>query len=78
MKSPQVERADTIAEDDKRNYSELQVLESNAGYYIGTIYTGEDGAEPGSRDSDYFPTREKADEALNAIITGKLPLRLTP
>jgi hypothetical protein len=78
MKSPQVIKANYIAEDDKANYSDLQVLESSAGHYVGTIYTGEDGEEPGSRDSEYFPNREEAEAALTAMIAGKLPPRLTP
>jgi hypothetical protein len=52
---------------DKGKYSELQVLQSGAGYYIGTIYHGEDFDEPGSRDSDYFPTAEAAAAYLAAI-----------
>jgi hypothetical protein len=47
-------------------YSELQVLRSAAGFYIGTTYTDtENGwAEPGSRDSDYFVHKEQAMMAL--------------
>ncbi|MDD2731405.1 MAG: hypothetical protein PHW33_04770 [Candidatus Portnoybacteria bacterium] len=48
--------------DDKEKYSELMVLQSAAGYYVGTMYTNEDGyEEPGSRDSDYFRTRNEAE-----------------
>jgi hypothetical protein len=53
---------------DKGGYSDMQVLRSPAGWYIGTIYTGPDGfMEPGSRDSDYFETREEAEQALGAL-----------
>lgn len=63
MRSPLVENADYIQ--DKKGYSELKVLQSPAGFYIGTIYTDEDGfQEPGSRDSEYFPTKRAAEIAL--------------
>lgn len=46
-------------------YGELQVLQSNAGYYIGRIFYNKDGfQEPGSRESDYFSTKKGAEEAL--------------
>lgn len=78
MKSPMIANANYIA--DKGNYSELQVLRSGAGFYIGTIYTGEDGIkEPGSRDSDYYPTREAAQKDLDALNQGEeIPLRMHP
>lgn len=65
MKSPIVL---TVEKDPKTaaRYSDLQVMKSNAGYYIGTIHTDEEGfQEPGSRDSDYYPTREEAQKALD-------------
>lgn len=43
------------------NISELQVLKSAAGYYIGRT---EDGM-PYSRESTYFRTSEQAKELLN-------------
>ena len=39
----------------------LQVLQSAAGYYIGTWCD----CGPYSRESGYYPTREEATEALN-------------
>ena len=65
MKSPLVESADYIK--DKENYSDLQVLMSGAGYYIGTVYNNPEGyPEPGSRDSwDYYPTKDAAQQALD-------------
>lgn len=51
-------------------YSDLQVLRSAAGWYIGTTYTHDENSdtpglvEPGSRDSEYFPTMESAALAL--------------
>jgi len=63
MKSPLVTDADYI--DDKDRYTKLQVLKSAAGWYIGTLYNNPDGyQEPGSRDSEYFPTEEIANEVF--------------
>jgi len=55
--------------EDPENYSELKVLRSNNGYYIGTTYTDpKDGfVEPGSRDSGYFKTRDLAEAVLKSI-----------
>lgn len=52
-------------------YTELRVLSSAAGYYIGTNYVnveadGSTWEEPGSRESGYFRTREAAEAALAA------------
>lgn len=51
---------------DKQRYSQLQILKSNAGYYIGTIYQNPSGfEEPGSRDSvEYYKTEEAAEYAF--------------
>jgi hypothetical protein len=68
VKSPMIEDADYIP--DKGNYSELRVLRSGAGYYIGTTYTHGPGdefpglVEPGSRDSGYYATEAEAAAAL--------------
>jgi hypothetical protein len=69
-RSPQVNNYDGTNE---QHYSDLQVLRSNAGWYIGTVYTDPtDGfKEPGSRDSDYFPTREAAQLELDKINRGE-------
>jgi len=46
-------------------YSDVKVLRSAAGYYIGTIFHHMDGYdEPGSRESGYYPTKELAEKAL--------------
>lgn len=47
-------------------YSDLQVLRSTAGFYIGTTYIDPESGwqEPGSRDSDYFVHKEQAMQAL--------------
>ena len=73
MKSPMISSADYISDEDKGNYTDLQVLQSGAGFYIGTLHQTRDDdgnllyESPGSRDSDYFPTRESASKALDAI-----------
>lgn len=69
MKSHMIETGDYIT--NKSGYSDLQVLQSAVGWYIGTIYSNYDTNgnhlydEPGSRDSVYFPTKEKAEEILS-------------
>ena len=46
-------------------YSDLKVMKSAAGYYVGTVYINDDGfVEPGSRESGYFKTREEAEKEL--------------
>lgn len=76
-----VESAEYISE--KTGYSELQVLQSGGGYYIGTMYNGIDEygpfEEPGSRDSDYFKTYEAAERYLRILEGGfGAPVRMTP
>ena len=44
--------------------SELLVLKSNAGYYIGRIHKLHG---PYSRNSDYYNTRKEAQDALDAL-----------
>lgn len=70
MKSPVVENASYIK--DKSGYTDLQVLKSGAGYYIGTMYEEYKNGElvwqeSGSRDSDYFKTEEQAKAYLKTI-----------
>lgn len=71
MQSPMIATADYIAAEEKGRYSELQVLQSGAGWYIGTLYyePGSKFGEPGSRDSGYFPTQEAAEQALASLTT---------
>ena len=49
-------------------YTELKVMQSAAGYYIGRGYVVEEEwgtyEEPGSRESGYYKTREAAQCAL--------------
>jgi len=65
--------------------SEFQVLESAAGWYIGTHYTYCDEPtctncmglpagfkEPYSRETDYFPSQEAAQKALDDYRNGGL------
>ena len=68
MKSPLVENASYIKKEDKGNYTELRVLQSAAGFYIGTMYNNPEGfQEPGSRESRYFRTRTEAEAELEAM-----------
>lgn len=77
-----VTHAPYLKDEDRGNYSNLQVLSSAAGYYVGTIYTHPEGwSEPGSRDTDYFNTRDEAETALRALMEDSPdapPLRVTP
>ncbi|UVN14238.1 hypothetical protein FBPa48_0029 [Pseudomonas phage vB_PaeP_FBPa48] len=65
-----------ISPEEEVNYSDLKVLESGAGYYIGTLYTNSEQdefpglVEPGSRDSDYFQTRAEAEFFLKKLEEG--------
>lgn len=75
MKSPMVESASYV--NDAERYSDLQVLQSGAGYYVGTMYENPEGyQEPGSRDSDYFATREGAEAYLASIVEDDAPTRM--
>ena len=65
MKSYQIELHIPTA--DRALYSDLKVMQSSAGYYIGTEYNSIYGVTPGSRDSDYYQTREKAQFALTYL-----------
>ena len=80
MKSPMVSNQPYIT--NKEGYSEMQVLRSGAGYYVGTTYTGPDGfVEPGSRDSGYFATHDEAQKYLDMVATVANPqeyLRVAP
>lgn len=57
--------------DTQGRYSALQVLQSGAGYYVGRTYEHTEGdckglVEPGSRESDYYPSAEEAQKALDS------------
>jgi hypothetical protein len=49
------------------HYGPVKVLQSNAGYYLGRDFhpEGEEWTEPGSRESNYYPTLEDAQQALD-------------
>lgn len=53
-----------------QGYTDLQVCQSAAGYYIGRMHHDDTVAkgfiEPGSRESGYYPTYEVAQEALKS------------
>lgn len=74
MKSRLVMNAEYIPQEDKKNYSDLKVLKSVVGYYIGTMYTNTEGGfqEPGSRDSySYWQDVEQVEYALHRIHENK-------
>jgi len=65
MKSLQVSRVYVNSPEEIARFSDLQVMKSAAGYYIGTVYNAIEGWQaPGSRDSDYYATKEEADYAF--------------
>ena len=68
MKSPMAATAEAL-EPSETGYSELRVLHSMAGYYVGTVYIDpETGVEePGTRDSEYFPRKQEAEAFLREI-----------
>jgi hypothetical protein len=49
-------------------HSDKQVLQSNAGFFIGTTCWDPNGGfeDIGSRESDYFPTFDEAQKALKS------------
>ena len=50
------------------SYSDLMVLRSAAGWYIGTTFYNHEGfIEPGTRESEYFATEEKAKTAFDSL-----------
>jgi hypothetical protein len=65
MQSPIVKNGAYI--ENKADYSELKVMRSAAGYYVGTTCTTDGFEEPGSRDSGYFPTKEQAQKYLDMV-----------
>lgn len=48
--------------------SELRILQSAAGFYVGRVEISPEGYEfPYCRESGYYPTREKAESALEFL-----------
>ena len=56
--------------DENMVISELKVMKSAAGYYLGTSYTSDDmpWQAPYSRESGYWATEEEAKKALDSGI----------
>ena len=77
MRSPQVTENERRAVEagmasEAERYSDLRVMQSAAGYYVGTEYRLPDGfTQPGSRDSGYFGTRAEAQAFLDALESGE-------
>lgn len=85
MKSVMIQSASYIDEEEKSKYSDLKVLKSGAGWYVGTTFSNSEDIpgttfeEPGSRDSDYFATEQAATDFLKRLEAGEdLPIRLWP
>lgn len=63
--------------EEQKKYTDIQVLQSAAGFYLGTLYEERDDKgnlicqEPGSRDSGYYPTRAAAEADLEAVNAGQ-------
>ena len=68
MKGVIASRYQAIVEEHGGEYSDLTVLQSAAGWYIGTIFNNTAGwSEPGSRESQYFVSEEAAQQALDNV-----------
>jgi hypothetical protein len=61
---PRIDHSTVIA---PGQYGPMQVLQSAAGYYVGTLFREEFGNVPGSRDSGYFETFEAAKSYLDYV-----------
>ena len=73
------EQMSIVSPGDHEYYSDLKVMKSGAGYYIGTSFDHPAGwSEPGTRDSRYFRTEEEATEELKAMEAGQTPDRIHP
>ena len=75
MKSPMVENASYIKDEDRSHYTDLQVLRSGAGWYVGTLFWDAEYEfwDAGSRDSDYFGSKEEAERFLEVVSGVGLP-----
>lgn len=47
------------------SYTELKIMKSNAGYYVGRGYMEGIIEVPGSRESGYYATKEEAEKAFD-------------
>ncbi len=68
MKPPEVDRQRFPHESKSCYYSNLKVMRSPAGWYLGrTCWDKEDGfEEPYSRETDYYETEEEAKQVLKS------------
>lgn len=65
MKSPMIQN---LFPEELDRYSDLKVLESAAGFYVGTTYANPEGfTESGSRDSGYFAAADEARDFLELV-----------
>ena len=85
IKSKIITNADYLTDKEKSSFTELQVLHSNAGWYVGTMYEERDKdgnvlwTEPGTRDTDYFRSQADAERYLRIMKKGfDLPVRKEP
>ena len=73
MKSLQINNVYRPGDPEKERYSDLKVMQSAAGFYVGTEYEDPDfGASPGSRESGYFSTAKEAEVFLARLVAGDL------
>lgn len=79
-----IQHAAYLDKAEKSGYSELKVMRSAAGWYVGTTFRNTEIPgmvfdEPGSRDTGYFATEAEAAEYLRRLEAGEsLPIRLMP
>lgn len=78
MKSPMITHAPYIEDHAKAFFTDLQVIWSAAGFYVGTMFVDGDCIEPGSRDSGYFGSEAEAATELRRIELGLVPTRMHP
>lgn len=73
MKSQIIENATYLPVHEKDQYSDLQVMKSGNGWYIGTTYycRRDDYYEPGTRDTEYFGSEAQAIVELDLLERGK-------
>lgn len=55
---------------------DIEVMQSGAGYYIGTIDYSEGYPQPNCRITEYYNTRKTAEEVLKILIKNESPREL--
>jgi hypothetical protein len=78
MKSPQLDRLYAADDSERDRYSELTVMRSAAGYYVGSYYSEDFGSVPGTRDSGYFASETEAAAELARYRAGEPTARVNP